>query len=651
MEKLFEPGKIARMELKNRLCMAPMGTSLAGPQGEISQRMIEYYRARARGGVGLVITEIVMPEFNPARALMFGTGTPAVGSAGNIRLFTELAEAVHDYGAKIAIQLTCGNGRLGGLEDYPEVQAVSPSPVPTELAPNRIPRELTVSEIEYIVAAQGKAAAKLKRANIDAIEIHAHGGYLMAQFMSPIVNKRTDKYGGDLDGRLRFPLESIQAIKAAAGNDFPLIFRYAIDEFVEGGRGIAESQEVARRLEAAGVHAIDISGGAGGFRIGSSWVFPPSYLPEGTYVHLAEAIKKAVKIPVITAGRLGDCSMASRVLEDGNADFISLGRPVLCDPDLPRKWATGHPEEVRRCISCNVCQTRGGGYIHCALNPLAGRELAYHEPQKAERKKKVMVIGAGPGGMEAARVAALRGHDVVLYEKTKQLGGGQLKIAMVPPHKDDLQNIIDYYDAQFKKLKNVTVRLGAEANADLVKKEKPDAVVIAVGNEPIIPDLPGVTGRNAVTAEAVLAGEAKVGSSAVVIGAGMVGCETANYLAQQGKAVTILSRRDASQSAIDVPVHHRTHLLRMLAEKSVKIIGPRTVVEITNQGVVTEDAQKKREVVPADTVVLARGRKPLTGLVSEIAKMVDEYTVIGDAKETRSIKDAIWEGFRYCNEL
>jgi 2,4-dienoyl-CoA reductase-like NADH-dependent reductase (Old Yellow Enzyme family)/thioredoxin reductase len=656
LEKLFEPGEIAGMKLKNRLVMAPMATTLAGTNGEVTQRMIEYYRARAKGGVGLIIIEVTLADTTIGNGLRVLIRCLDIEHSSYIAMFHELVEAIHDYGAKVAVQLSAGGGPSVNPETAPGAQPVSCSPLPSEFAPHIIPRELTISEIEYLIEAQGKAASRLKRAGADAIEMHAHGSYLIAQFMSPLTNHRTDKYGGDLDGRLRFAMESIQAIKSRVGNDFPLLFRYAVDEYVEGGRGLEESQIVAKRLEQAGVHALDISAGTLHFMQSSPWFIPPSRLPKSTWVHLSDAIKKVVNIPVIVAGRLGDPYLAAKVLEDEKADFIAMARPLLCDPDLPKKVATGHPEDIRRCISCNEgCLAGGAGlsiYRRCVLNPLAGRELTYKDPpERAERKKKVLIIGAGPGGMEAARVAALRGHDVVLYEKSQQLGGGQLRLTMVAPHKEDMINIIRFYEAQFKKLDNVTLKLGIEATANHVKKEKADAVVIATGSEALIPEIAGVDKANVVTARAVLRDEAKVGSAVVIIGFGMVGCETADYLSEQGKKVTLIDIKNESEVAYDVEMTSRFCLLKSLAEKAVSIVGSRVVTEITDEEVITFDFQGNKKAYKADTVVISAGSKSVTGLVSQIAKLVNEHYIIGDAKEPRKIMDAIWEGFRCCYEL
>lgn len=624
LEKLFEPGEIAGMKLKNRLVMAPMFTTLSSINGEVTQRMIEYYRARAKGGVGLIIVEVVLADTTVAERI--GIRCLNIQNPSHIAQLHELVEAIHDYGAKVAIQLSAGGAK-----------------------------ELTQSQMEYLIEAQGQAAARIKRSEADAIEIHAHGSYLMAQTMSPLTNHRTDKYGGDLGSRLRFTLESIQAIKSNVGIDFPLLFRYAGDECAEGGRGLEESKVVANVIEEAGVHALDISAGISTVREAGTWFIPPSYLPKGTWIHLSEGIKQTVSIPVIVAGRLGDPYLAAKVLDEGKADFISMGRPLICDPDLPKKVAAGHPEEVRRCISCNegclVPPPWDGRYIRCALNPLAGRELNYREPGRTEIKKKVLVIGAGPGGMEAALIAGQRGHDVVLYEKNSQLGGGQLRLTTIPPHKEELKNIIAFYEVQLKKLNNVILKLGMEATADIIKKERADVVIVATGSQPLIPEISGVDGSNVVTAQEVLGAEVKVGSTVVIIGFGMVGCETANYLSEQGTKVTLLDLKDEVEVAGDVEESSRFHLLKSLVDKEVSILGSRTIMEINNEGVITIDVQGNTEVHKADTVVLATGSQPLAELIPQIAEFANEYYVIGDAKEPRRIMDAIWEGFRCCYEL
>jgi len=367
-------------------------------------------------------------------------------------------------------------------------------------------------------------------------------------------------------------------------------------------------------------------------------------------IHLAEAIREVVGIPVIVPGRLGDPELAEKVLEEGKADFVALGRPLIADPDWPNKVAEGHIEDVRKCLSCNTCLGTifSGRPLRCAVNAEAGREGKL-KIEPSDKVKKVMVVGAGPAGMEAARVAGLRGHKVALYEKTNELGGGQLKLAMTPPHKEELRYIVDYYSAQFRKLDNVKVEFGKEVNAELVEKEDPDVVVIATGGRALVPKIPGVKKENVVTAHDVLAGKAKVGEKVIVAGGGLVGCETANFLAAQEKKVTIIEMLD--EIANDVEPITRGVLLQELAEKGVETLTQMKIDEITDEGVVVIDKKQNRKLFKSDTIVLALGAESVNMLQKELEGKVPELYVIGDSREPGKIVNAIHDGYHVANMI
>lgn len=391
------------------------------------------------------------------------------------------------------------------------------------------------------------SARIVKTADIDAVEIHGHQGYLLDEFMTSLWNKRTDKYGGDLEGRLTLAYEIIEAVRRGAGADFPIIFRYPITHYLEGARDIEEGLEIARRLEAAGVAALSINGGC---YETYNQTQPPTTQPRGCWVELAEMTKKVVDIPVIVSGKLGYPELAENVLREGKADFISLGRQLLADADWPKKAKEGRSEDIRPCLGCHkgcIARVRQGKHIGCAVNPAVGleRELVI---SPAENTKNVLVIGGGPGGMEAARVAALRGHDVTLWEKNNALGGNLIP-ASIPAFKDDYRILIDYLSTQMKKL-GVSIELNKEASAEGVQRMKPDCVFVAAGAEPVIPKISGIekglkTGK-VVTAIDSLLDELKVDEPTVIIGGGLVGCETALYLAQeQGRSVTVVEVLDS----------------------------------------------------------------------------------------------------------
>ncbi len=637
-DRLFQPGRIGKMRLKNRIVMLPMGTRLVTAVGEVTDELIAHFARRAEGGAGLICVHpcYPTPTIDTMRVSSLGL---RIDDDCFIPGLARLADAVHDAGAKVSIQLRAGGGSGAsdinwtiGLQSIKEPDRVSCSPVP--ILGKSTPRELSVKEIKKIVQLFGMGARRIKIAGFDALEVTAHMRYLVAQFLSPFYNRRVDEYGGNVEGRLRFLLELIESARNNVGDDFPIILRFSVDERMEGGRGIKDSQIMAKRLQEVGVNAISADANNDG----------AEFFPKGWQVVYAEAMKEVVDIPVIAATKLGDPELAEEVLEEGRADFIGMGRALLADPDLPRKAWEGHTEDIRRCIYCNECSTREMRTIRCTINPVTGRETKYGVIGRAERSKHVMIAGAGPGGLEAARVAALRGHRVTLYEKTDELGGGQLKLAMAPPYKGDLKNIADYYSVQLNKLDNVKVELGKEVTADLVEKEKPDVLIVATGGRPIIPRIPGIDRQNVVSAWDVLAGKAEVGKTVVVAGGGTTGCETAHLLADQGKKVTIVEMLDAV--ALDAATGIGECLLEELANKNVTILTQRKIEEITNEGVIVTDKKKRnREIIKGDTIILALGTESLNTLEDELTGKVAELYVIGDAKEPRKMRDAISEGF------
>ncbi len=642
--RLFEPGRIGKLYIKNRIAMAPMlFDALAEPDGRLSQQAIDYYLARAKGGTGLIITSVTFAsrEIEQPPLTLFPCRLMA-DSKMYIARFNQFAEAAHDYGAKIAVQLTAGFGRVARTNVF-QSRPVAPSALPCFWDPNITARELTTEEVERLVKAFEFAAEMLSTAGIDAIELHGHEGYLFDQFQTALWNKRTDKYGGNLEDRLRFPLESIEAVKRGAGADFPIIYRFGLTHYLDGGRDVEEGLEIARRLEAAGVAALDID--AGCYET-SYWPHPPTSQPPGCMVDLAEMAKKVVNIPVMAVGKLGYPELAERVLQEGKADFIILGRALLADPEWANKVKGGRWEDICPCIGCHEgCSGRQGKgkYISCTVNPTTGmeRELTINLAQK---KKSVLVVGGGPGGMEAARVAALRGHKVTLREKGDALGGNLIPASM-PDFKQDYRILINYLSTQIKKL-GVAIELGKEATPEQIQKMKPDVVFIATGSTPIIPEIPGVEKTKVVTAIDVLLGRKEAGESVVVIGGGLVGCETALYLAQKGKKVTIVEILDSI--ARDIPSPNRMHLLKLLTDTNVKILTETSVAEIMDNSVVIMNKYGKRSRLENDTVVLALGLKSNRGLEEALKDKVPEIYVIGDCVEPRKVLNAIWEGFRFA---
>lgn len=619
--------------------MAPMLTMLSEPveEGRLSPRDVDFYVARAKGGTGLIITTFM----RPSRKLEASIGEPVVDSLRCIRWLNDLAEAVHDYGAKVCVQLNAGLGRIQPSNpDLPHGGTVSASAVPCFSDPNVTTRELTLKEIQQLIKDFEFSASIISSAGIDAIELNARQGYLIDQFATALWNKRTDKYGGDLEGRLRFALELVEAAKRGAGADFPITYRYGLTHYLNGGRDIEEGLEIARRLETAGVDGLHID--AGCYET-NNWAQPPTTQPPGLLVHLAQMVKTAVNIPVISVGKLGYPELAERILQEGKADFIALGRPLLADPEWPNKVKEGRSEDIIPCIGCHEgCLRRvlSGKHISCAVNPACGLEKEF-VITAAEKKKSVLVVGGGPAGMEAARVCALRGHEVTLLEKSYALGGNLIPAA-VPDFKIDYKLLLDYLITQIRKL-GVKTQLGVEATPELIQKMSPDVVFIATGTTPITPEYPGIEREKVVTAVDVLLGKQGVGESVVIIGGGLIGCETALYLALMGKKVTVIARHAAMR---DMWWINSKDLQEKLGAAKAKILTYTNVHEITDEGLVIVDEQGNKTTLEADTIVLAVRMEPNRELIEALPADVAELYTIGDCVESRMVLSAIWEGFR-----
>jgi 2,4-dienoyl-CoA reductase-like NADH-dependent reductase (Old Yellow Enzyme family)/thioredoxin reductase len=549
----------------------------------------------------------------------------------------KLTERIHKYGAKIVAQIYHAGRQTNHFVIGSQPVAPSPIPCPSN---QEIPHELTVKEIKEIVEKFGDCAFRAKKAGFDGVEIHGAHGYLIAQFMSPYSNKRTDEYGGSLYNRMRFPLEIISNIRAKAGNDFPIIFRISANEFVPGGRTIEDTKAIAVMLEKAGINAIHVSAGV---YASAHTIIPPAAVPHGWITDFAAAVKKVVSIPVITVGRINDPFLAEEIIASDKADLVSMGRASLADPELPNKAAAGRFEDIQQCIGCmQGCIERlfKNIDVKCLVNPTLGREIEY-KITPANNRKKVFIAGAGPAGMEAAIVAAKKGHDVHLYEKTDRLGG-QYLLAAVPPFKGEITTFISWQKTQLNKL-GVNIHLNTELTPDVVDMEKPDAVIIATGSKPTIPHIPGIDRQNVVTAHDVLNGKVDTGHNVIIVGGGLIGSETADHLANHGKKVTIVEM--LPEIAKDEEANVRYFLLKDLKEKDVAIYTNAVVKEIVDDGVIAELAGKVEKIGPADTIVIAVGVKPVNDLAIKLEGRVERVITVGDALEARKALEAIEEGY------
>ncbi|PNR89698.1 NADH:flavin oxidoreductase [Petrotoga sp. HWH.PT.55.6.1] len=639
---LFSPIKIGTMEVRNRYVVPPMATGLARADGSPTEGHVAYWAARAKGGYGLLIVEAA--AIDP-----LGKGSPwdepGIWDDKFIPAWKKVTEEVHKYGAKIAIQLhhagrQTTHDKIGG-------QPVAPSPIPCPVE-REMPRELTTEEVYDLIEKFGDAARRARDAGFDAVEVHGAHGYLIAQFMSPYSNKRVDEFGGDFMGRMKFPVEIVKNIRRKVGNGYPIIFRLSGDERVPGGRDINDSRLVARVMEEAGVDAIHVSAGV---YASTQYIIAPAAVPPGFNVYASEEIKKVVNIPVIAVGRINDPLMAEDILEDGKADLVALGRESLADPELPNKVAAGLTEEISPCIGCmQAC----AGYlfdptksnISCLVNPFTGREGEL-KVEKAEKSKNVMVVGGGPGGLEAAWVAAKRGHKVTLYEKENVLGG-QYRIGAIPPTKQDILKAIRYYITMGKKYE-VEYKTGVEVTEDLIMKENPDVVILATGGVPLVPNIKGIDNPKFAKAVDILEGKKEAGMNVLIVGGGMVGVETADFLGEHYHNVTIVEM--LPEIARDEQAAVKFFLMERLNKYGVKAITNATVKEFLDDGVVYEKGGKEEKLTGFDTIVLSMGAKAYNPLEEKIKGKVSEVYVIGDAVEPRKTLEAIEEAARVAVKI
>jgi len=682
LRKLFEPTKVGEMELKNRIVML-----CANAGGLGGKQFVSHFAERARGGAALLIVGGMSPfdvgtagtqyltrhdlseeEKEAMRGAVF-----ALYGEELIPALREFTAAMHENGAKVAVQI------LMNYEWKRDWKTNKEAPTEIVGASNVASgphmgdsRALTVDEIHQIVEEYGDAAKVAREAGFDAIEIHAGMGYLLNRFLSPRSNKRTDEYGGSIENRVRILLEIVDSCRKKAGSDYPVIVRLSASDFMDEGNTLEDTKPMAVALERAGVAAIDVEAG---------WHECPvpmiqQWVPRGAFVYLSEEIKKVVNIPVIAGYRITDAFLADEIVALGRADLVGMARELIADPEFPNKAREGRFGEICPCIACCRCLDfiRTGQRPACTVNARVGRESEYAIEPAAE-SKRVLIIGSGPAGLEAARVAALRGHEVTLYEKEARLGG-QVNLAAIPQGRGELDALLSYFSNEMQRL-GVNVNMDQEFSLDMLAAEKPDAIVIATGATPIRPPIPGIEGGNVVYAPDVLTGQVETGARVVVVGGGAIGVETALFLAKRGavepdaalyliskgavdaefavdlttrgsKKVTILEM--LGRIGADIGVTTRWAVLQELRQHNVEMLTKAKVERITKSGAVYTQNGEER-LAEADTVVIAVGAQSDNRLAEALKGVHPEVYAIGDCVEPRKILEAIHEGAEVARKI
>lgn len=659
--KLFSPIKIGSITIKNRFAMAPMGPlGLADANGGWNQRGIDYYVERAKGGTGLIITGVTFFDQVVEKQDPSTVPNPLYKPVNFVKTSREMTERIHAYGSKIFLQLSGGFGRVTIPTNVGDIPPIAPSAIPHRWL-DKTCRAITVDEIHAIVKQFGEAAFHAKRAGFDGVQIHAvHEGYLIDQFAISMFNQRTDEYGGSLENRLRFAKEIVEEIKKKCGDDFPVTLRFSVksmikdwrvgalpgEDFEEKGRDTEEGLKAAKLLESYGYDALDTDVGT---YDAWWWNHPPMYQKKGLYREYCKMVKEVVDIPVFCAGRMDNPDMALEAIENGECDVIDLGRPLLADPDYCNKLRCSKITQIRPCISCHEgCMGRVASYslLNCAVNPQAARErVNAYEP--ILKKKKVLIVGGGVAGCEAARVLAIRGHQPVVYEKGSRLGGNLIP-GGAPDFKEDDIALADWYTNELNRL-GVHVHLNTELNEEEIKAMDYDTVILATGSKPKVFSLGDDS--HTYTAEQVLLKQKDAGKKTVVVGGGLVGCETALWLAQNGIHVTIVEALDKVM-AVNGPLcaANKEMLEALLPFNGVEIITGAKVTEFAN-GEVKVDTKEGSKTIMSDSVILSVGYKEENTLYNNLQFDIPDLYLLGDAKKVSNIMYAIWDAFEVANHI
>ena len=651
---LGKPLQIGRLTIKNRFCMAPIGGGQHHlPGGGLKDETIQYLVERAKGGFGLIFTGAIAAD--GAVDPYTGVGPTILQNPDAFKMTaTELNERAGAYGTKIFAQITMGLGR-----NYPNLPA--PSSVHVFRHPGEVSPELTRDQIKFKIESVVKASKIAKDSGFSGVEVHSiHWGYLLDQFALSMMNHRTDEYGGSLENRLRAAKEILEGIKQECGSDFPVSMRLGLKTFVKGfeqasltgeeeiGRTLEEGIEIAKLLESYGYDCLNVDTG-----IYDSFYYacPPMYMPKGYLVELAAKAKEAVNIPILAGGRMNEADIAEKAIRDGKIDAVVLGRAALADSEYPNKVLTGHTEKIRPCIACNQgCITRlqQGKQPTCAVNPAAMREVRY-TLRPCVQPKKVVVVGGGVAGMEAARTAAMRGHKVSLYEKNESLGGN-----LIPggshSFKKEVRELNAWYQNELKALP-VEIHTGETVTSDQLRNMDADVVILAAGSVPVMPKVPGIDDKKVIGCMEAFAHPEKVGQKVIVIGGGLVGCEMALDYAQDGKEVTVVEALPKILSAgIPSPIPNGQMIPDLFERHHVTVLENHRLSAVEDGRVILEsDGQKK--ALDADSVVIAVGFRPVPSMAQELQGCGAVVYEIGDGQKVSTILHAVWDGYEVGNNI
>ena len=630
LKHLFEPFTLKGRSLKNRIVMPGLASFLIEDDGSINDKTVEHYRGRASGGPAMVIVEAcaVSPE--------------GIVSAHQARIYhdrfieglSRIARVMKAEGALPAVQIHHGGRQTSSRVIKRKPFAPSNLPCPTisgEVEP------LSVEGIQDIIRKFGDAAVRAVQAGFELIEIHGAHGYLINQFISKFSNIRDDAYGGDTTRRARFAVDVVREVRRRVGEDFPISFKISAQEFVPGGLSVEESIEILKLLVSAGMDIVQVSAGNDAT---PEWICQPMFMEKACLADSAATIKKALRIPVMAVGRINDPLLADALIRDEKADLVCIGRGLLADPEMPKKAQQGNLDDIRICIACNTCMESifRKGRVECLVNPTLGREKEM-EIRPAEKRKKVMIVGGGPGGLHAGWVAAIRGHEVHLYEKQSRLGG-QLNLGSVTRYKKEILSLIEFHKKQVEKA-GIRIHLNTEVTLETIKREKPDVLILSTGATPFLPDVPGIERSIVVGLQEVLNGEPPEKRIAVVVGGGATGCEVAHHLAEHGSSVTIVEQ--LPKIAMNLESITRKVLLKELRERGVRFLTGHKLSKVEETGVVVAAEDGTESFIEAGAVVIAIGNKPDNRLYEQIQSLGIPLYQIGDCLEPRSAKAAISE--------